>query len=112
MGNPGEPGELHAEWLESQDWEWQDRAACKDAPPEDKQTFTCPPINRNEHGTGADISLMARAAAEVAYKYCGTCPVRAECLAWAKGDKYFVGIAAGVAFSGGWKRNTRKLRMN
>jgi len=109
---PGEATAAHEAWLSAQDWSWQAQAACAGAPEDDQQTFTCPPFMRNERGaTAKTMSLIAAAAAEVTTKYCGRCPVRDECYAWAKGDRYFVGIAGGVAFSGGFRRNTRRLNL-
>lgn len=82
-------------------WEWQDDAACNDADPLDRMVFTSPPSVGNDR--------VATGAAGVADKYCVQCPVRRQCLEWAKKDMYFIGVAGGAAFSG--LPNKRTMRM-
>lgn len=62
--------------------DWQELAACRKVPL-DKNPFEAPNV---------------RAAHQVAAKYCQDCPVMAECVRWAKADRY-VGVAGGRLWS-------------
>jgi hypothetical protein len=80
--------------------QWQYKAKCATAPERDRATFTGP------YPTKADAQDIAR-------RYCHKCPVMLQCRKWAESERYFSGIAGGVAYSvsnmGGPRRSMYKI---
>jgi WhiB family transcriptional regulator, redox-sensing transcriptional regulator len=80
----------------SVDWRWQDDAACRGA---DVSTFYHPD---NERG-------VSRARRELRAKaICRTCPVKANCLAWALGTREPYGVWGGLSVE---EREQRIVRL-
>lgn len=76
------------------EWFWQDRAACKDAPEEDKHAFT---------------SIPRRVVTDdLVERYCDRCPVVAQCADWAERDRPFVGVAGGRAWMDHWMKKRKQ----
>lgn len=71
-------------------WDWQDKANCRGSDIATWFEFTHLPQGRG--------GAQARAE-DLNARFCHDCPVIDQCREWAEDDKYFYGVAAGIAYS-------------